>query len=141
MTVVAALGASLACLHAADRKPNFSGVWMTEGPGRQEVWTIKHDEPKIEIHMKIDDRAGKRQLHWSGATDGKEHAQTVDGTPAVLIAQWKGSRLVVETRRPASFGPVHVRRVFTLSSDGKTIDSDTENLATPAKSKETWRKQ
>ena len=111
---------------AQSEKPNLTGKWQRVATGGDtnagtEVLTISHNDPYIYLLYRINDAEGERTLDLKGRIDGTPHEQEVEGRPATLIAQWKGQKLLLEIKREASFGYVHVGRVMTISNDGKVI--------------------
>jgi hypothetical protein len=69
---------------------------------RREVWTVKQTARDIRIRMDIkDDQLGDRVLDFEALLDGKEHKQTVIGTPASVSASFDGAALFLDIARQA----------------------------------------
>ena len=115
--------------------PDLTGVWKLRSirPRYSEIWTVKQSAVDIRIHMDItDDQLGNRVLDFESGLDGKEHKQTVIGTPASISAVWDGAALKLEIKRQARPDLLlHNRRLLRLAGDGKRIESRTIQLSPP----------
>jgi hypothetical protein len=125
---MAAALALLTCVPVCGQgKPDFNGTWklQTDRPRYSEIWTVKQTPKDIRIRMEIvDDKLGDRVMEYAAALDGKEHKQTIIGTPASVIAGWEGDALRLEIRRQARPDLLlHNRRLMRLSADKKRIES------------------
>jgi hypothetical protein len=134
---------AISSLVPSQTKPNFSGTWKLRVTEISEVYTFEHQEPKLRVIMNIEDNLGKRTLDVKGVIDGKEHKQTLNGSPATFIAKWEGEALTWELRRESPVGVLHNRRTMTLSKDGKVITADRIRLLPEPEERwtETWDKQ
>ncbi|GEM_PF-3697177 len=131
----AALALALLFFANAAPSPDFSGVWKLQSPRLHysEVWTITQSGNAIHIRMVIqDDQLGDRTLDFQAALDGKEHRQTVIGTPASVKAAWLGDALSLEIKRQVRPDLLlHNKRILRFANDGKRIHSQTTRLSPP----------
>jgi hypothetical protein len=75
----------------------------------------------------MDDQLGDRVLDFEAPLDGKEHKQTVIGTPASVTAARKGDELFLEIKRQA-----HPGVFLDLSQTawrGRGLDRETSDQA------------
>jgi hypothetical protein len=121
------LAALLAVQLPAQQRPDFTGVWKlrTDRPRYSEIWNVTQTDREITIRMSIaDDQLSDRVLIFTTEFDGKEHKQTVIGTPASVSASWADEGLRLSIQREARPGLLlHNRRVLLLSPDRKRIES------------------
>jgi hypothetical protein len=119
----------------AQARPDISGVWKLRSTRARysEVWTIKQTARDIRIRMDIkDNQLGDRVLDFEAPLDGKEHKQTVIGTPASVSASWDGNALFLEIERQARPDLLlHTRRRLRLAGGGKLLESRTTQYAPP----------
>jgi hypothetical protein len=80
----------------------------------------------------MDDELGDRVLNFVAPLDGKEHKQTVIGTPASVTAAFEGDTLVLEIKRQARPDLLlHNRRRLRLADEGKRLESRTMQESPP----------
>jgi hypothetical protein len=128
------VGNAVAAL-SAQTKPDLSGVWKLQSTRARysEVWTVKQTARDIRIRMDIKgDQLGDRVLDFEALLDGKEHKQTVIGTPASVSASFDGSALFLDIARQASPDLLlHTRRRLQLAGGGKRLESRTTQYSPP----------
>jgi hypothetical protein len=79
-----------------------------------------------------DDQLGDRVLDFEAPLDGKEHKQTVIGTPANVTAAWEGDTLFLEIKRQAGPGILlHTKRRMRLAGEGQRLESHTAQYSPP----------
>jgi hypothetical protein len=128
------LAGNAASVLLAQSSPDLSGVWKLRSTRARysEVWTVKQTASDIRIRMDIeDDQLGDRVLDFEVPLDGKEHKQTVIGTPANVTAALEGDTLVLEVKRQA--GPIllHTRRRMRLAGEGQRLESHATKYSPP----------
>jgi hypothetical protein len=129
------LAGSAAAALLAQARPDLSGVWKLRSTRTRysEVWTVKQTARDIRIRMNItDDQLGDRVLDFEAPLDGKEHKQTVIGTPASVMASWDGNALFLEIKRQARPDLLlHTWRRLQLANGGKRLASRTTQYSPP----------
>jgi hypothetical protein len=119
----------------AQARPDLSGVWKLQSTRARysEVWTVKQTAGDIRIRMDItDDQLGDRVLDFEAPLDGKEHKQTVIGTPANVTAAWEDDTLFLEIKRQAGPGILlHTKRRMRLAGEGQRLESHTTQYSPP----------
>ena len=130
------LAGNLAAALSAQARPDLSDVWKLRSTRARysEIWTIRQTARDIHIRMDIkDDRLGDRVMEFEAPFDGKEHKQTVIGTPASVTASWDGNSLFLEIKREARPDLLlHTRRRLQLANGGKRLASRTTQYSPPA---------
>ncbi len=111
-------------------KPNFSGVWklnaaksdfsVLPGPDSR-VDIIDHAEPGVKISRKENSPDGAREYVLSMTNDGKEMANTLGPIEAKVTGSWEGGSHVMVMKLKVQDQDVTIKRVSTLSADGKTL--------------------
>lgn len=111
-------------------KPNFTGTWklipaksdfsVLPGP-EMRVDTIEHAEPAVKIARKENGPDGARDYIISMSNDGKEILNNWGGMEAKVTSIWEGNSHVMVTKLKFQDQDVTMRRVSTLSEDGKTM--------------------
>lgn len=114
-------------------KPNFSGVWklnaaksdfsVLPGPDSR-VDTIDHAEPGVKISRKENGPDGAREYVLSMTNDGKEMANSLGPIEAKVTGSWEGGSHVMVMKLKVQDQDVTVKRVSTLSTDGKTLTAN-----------------
>ena len=111
-------------------KPNFSGVWKLNAgksdfsvlPGPEaRVDTIDHSEPGVKISRKESGPDGARDYVMSMTNDGKETANALGPIEAKVAGSWEGNSHVMVMKLKVQDQDVTIKRVSTLSADGKTL--------------------
>jgi hypothetical protein len=129
------LAGNAAAALLAQSGPDFTGAWKLRSTRARysEVWTIKQTPSDIRIRMDIqDDQLGDRVLDVKAPLDGKEHKQTVIGTPASVTAAREGDKLFLEIKRQAGPGVLlHNRRRMRLAGEGQRLESHTTQYSPP----------
>jgi hypothetical protein len=119
----------------AQARPDLSGVWKLRSTRARysEIWTVKQTDRDIRIRMDItDDQLGDRVLDFEAPLDGKEHKQTVIGTPANVTAACEGDTLLLEIKRQAGPGILlDTKRRMRLVGEGQRLESHTTQYSPP----------
>ena len=130
------------CLGAASAKADFSGTWIldksnSEGlpPGMDQSMTVVQTGDKLLLETKLITPEGERVVSDMYMLDGKE-AEFTPKTPngqagkGKRTAKWSADGNGIEVSENSTFespeGSVNVQmtRVWTLSTDGKTLKID-----------------
>jgi predicted aspartyl protease len=126
---------------AAERKPNFSGIWKLMNGGTPQIMIVEQNDAALRIVQFIEDRPA---MH-TGPIDGRPHPEIVDGLPCDFLARWEGNSLFFETR-PSTHAPANrvadMQRLMRLAADGETISAKRTNVTPrPDTVHEKWEKQ
>jgi len=135
-TTVAVIGL---CMGVASAKADFSGTWIldksnSEGlpPGMDQSMTVVQTGDKLLLETKLITPEGERVVSDMYMLDGKE-AEFTPKTPSgqagkgKRTAKWSADGNGIEVKENSTFeapdGDVNVQmtRVWTLSTDGKTL--------------------
>jgi len=130
------------CLGVASAKADFSGTWIldksnSEGlpPGMDQSMTVVQTGDKLLLETKLITPEGERVVSDMYMLDGKE-AEFTPKTPSgqagkgKRTAKWSADGNGIEVKENSTFeapdGDVNVQmtRVWTLSTDGKTLKID-----------------
>jgi hypothetical protein len=115
---------------SAVAKPNFSGEWKLntaksdfgQMPAPDSMsQTIKHEDPKLEAHIKQSSQMGDIERDVKYTTDGKESTNMFRDSPSTSIVKWDGDALVFETKGRFGDNDYTLKDRWTLSEDGKTL--------------------
>lgn len=130
------------CVATASAKADFSGAWTldksnTEGlpPGMDQTMTVVQNGDKLSLETKMITPDGEHVVADSYLLDGKEaeftpkapNGQTGKGK---RMAKWSDDGNGIEIKETSTFdGPegavnIQMTRIWTLSSDGKTLKID-----------------
>jgi hypothetical protein len=143
LAIVALSGtfAAAAFAQASNEPPDISGSWVNAANGANKMVLTEKDG---KLHVQEFSNGDKPVTDYLCALDGRECAVKEEGRSEKVMLYFNGSKLVEIKER----GNDTVKRRFTLSADGKTLDVEmvplsgeqkpeklTFQLATPANGK------
>jgi hypothetical protein len=132
LSLLPALVLVLGAFSQAQAKPNFSGEWKINadksnfGPMPAPAVfdrKIEHDDPKLHVVTKQAGPQGERTSDANYTTDGAEVTNKMGEMEAKSTAVWDGDALTLTTRLDIQGNKIEFKEKWTLSEDGKTINS------------------
>jgi hypothetical protein len=128
--LIVAFAILLVVAATASAKPNFSGEWKLDKsksdfgqmpPPDSLTQSIKHDDPKLEVHMKQSSERGDFEFDSKYTTDGKESVNVRRDNPVKSVVKWDGDTLTFDTKGKFGENEFTMQEKWALSADGKVL--------------------
>lgn len=118
-------------LSAADKKPDYSGVWILNAnrseygdqiPPKSLIQKVAHQEPSLSVESTETsplDQAVKLEMKYT--TDGKECLNKIQGTEVRATATWEGNELLIHSWSQFGGSKIDLTDRWRLTDSGTTL--------------------